>query len=519
MANIFTPRGQESDWLGAGIVCLIFGLVWSGFIIWILFTGQGGPPTLTFFIVGGIFLLFGPAIVSVGVWACWRSIKENQIVKNRMQTTATLLSIEEWGSRRKSTSGTTGHFEIEFKWTHPGSSTPVTDKLWVNMDINPDIPKPGYTFQIYVDPEDEGAFVIEEKPVFSPPPEEFPLTSQQETVPSPEAEVASPAPSSLEQPSTPFRERVRLKEAVPLQTDIPSIGLIVIGLVFIGMGIFGILVWLEVIEPKNPSSRGSIWPFLIGYVFICAGGFLSVSSLLAYPKKKKMEEGKARRPNQPWLWDYDWQPLGISAGHPKRIELKKQLWGSILSIPLFGFLTRMAFTDWKGWSIPLLCLFDVLLVHAYISAYIKLRQFSVRGESRLRFGAFPFYLGWPMRLTLMKLPEGIRALELHLRHIEEVSETSGSRDHQTTCQVCYELYSETRELKQDQLLGRDRLEINWDLPDEPDLTTRLDQHIPRYWQLEVIGDTPGVQYHRHFLLPVYAKCFPSTKSGPKKVKS
>jgi len=60
MANIFTPRGQESGGLGGGIGCLIFGLVWSGFIIWILFTGQAGPPTLTFFIVGGDFFAFWP---------------------------------------------------------------------------------------------------------------------------------------------------------------------------------------------------------------------------------------------------------------------------------------------------------------------------------------------------------------------------------------------------------------------------------------------------------------------------
>jgi hypothetical protein len=46
--------------------------------------------------------------------------------------------------------------------------------------------------------------------------------------------------------------------------------------------------------------------------------------------------------------------------------------------------------------------------------------------------------------------------------------------------------------------------MEWDLPNEADLTTALSQRPARFWELEVRADTPGVDYHSRFLLPVYA---------------
>jgi hypothetical protein len=37
------------------------------------------------------------------------------------------------------------------------------------------------------------------------------------------------------------------------------------------------------------------------------------------------------------------------------------------------------------------------------------------------------------------------------------------------------------------------------------LRTQITADVPRYWELEITADTPGVDYKATFLIPIYEK--------------
>ena len=47
--------------------------------------------------------------------------------------------------------------------------------------------------------------------------------------------------------------------------------------------------------------------------------------------------------------------------------------------------------------------------------------------------------------------------------------------------------------------------VEWPLPTQGQWTTTLSERPARFWELEVKADTPGVDYHSRFLLPIYVR--------------
>ena len=127
---------------------------------------------------------------------------------------------------------------------------------------------------------------------------------------------------------------------------------------------------------------------------------------------------------------------------------------------------------------------------------------DVPRDNQLEIGA---HLGKIVKQLHSVPVDGIRSMEIHLRHIEEMWETSDSGNKRNMFKVCYELYRQTQKLDASEVAGRERLEMQWHLPGDAGLTTCMDRQPLRYWQLEMQADTPGVPYHRLFLVPVYAR--------------
>jgi hypothetical protein len=46
------------------------------------------------------------------------------------------------------------------------------------------------------------------------------------------------------------------------------------------------------------------------------------------------------------------------------------------------------------------------------------------------------------------------------------------------------------------------MELKFKLP-EKGFETRLSERPPRYWELEVLAETPGIDFNAFFFLPVY----------------
>lgn len=147
--------------------------------------------------------------------------------------------------------------------------------------------------------------------------------------------------------------------------------------------------------------------------------------------------------------------------------------------------------------------FDLVTLFLFCyGTYLLLRR-TKYGKRRIRFGTFPFVLGQEIKLVfegsdLLRNSKGFTAT---LRNIEERYER---REGQDVNIMCYELYSNKIFFSEPELrhLNFSSLELKFTLP-ENGTETRLSERPPRYWELELLAETPGIDFRAFFLLPVY----------------
>ena len=308
--------------------------------------------------------------------------------------------------------------------------------------------------------------------------------------------------------ASPARERVQLNNRQPVsRTTIHGWPSFFFGLPFAGMGTFILLMGLGKIEVDPGKVHAPMWIIaLFGLLFVLAGLSFIWHGLGGVRRKAKIKIVKTTRASSPWLWDYEWQALGISDN-----KLKKVMHGLIMLIVVGAFLAPFhwwAFVSDEGSIMvkAMVVFFD--LVFGLGGGYYFLNNLALflkYGNTRLRFSSFPFLLGDTLSVLLVDLPAEINQLQLDLRFIEEQYETRGSGRNKESRVVCYQLYHEERILKGREVASSGKLSLEWGLPNEPEMTSTLSQRPARFWELEVKADTPGVDYHSRFLLPVYAR--------------
>jgi hypothetical protein len=308
--------------------------------------------------------------------------------------------------------------------------------------------------------------------------------------------------------ASPTRERVQLNNRQPIsRTTIHGWPSFIFGLPFAGMGTFILLMGLGKVEVDPAKVHAPMWIIsLFGLLFLMAGLTFIWHGLDGVRRKAKIKDVKITRASSPWLWDYEWQALGISDS-----KIKKVLHGLIMLIVVGAFLAPFhwwAFVSDEGHFMvkAMVVFFD--LVFGLGGGYYFLNNLALYlkyGNSRLRFANFPFYLGGKLSVTLVDLPSEINQLQLDLRFIEEKYETRRRGNKKESRVVCYQLHHEARTLKGREVAPSGKLSLEWDLPGEPEFTSTLSQRPARFWELEVKADTPGVDYHSSFLLPVYSK--------------
>ena len=155
------------------------------------------------------------------------------------------------------------------------------------------------------------------------------------------------------------------------------------------------------------------------------------------------------------------------------------------------------------WAKGVIVVFDLVVLALIGQFFYNLGQFIKYGNSRLRFNSFPFYLGDKLSVVLVGLPSQVNEVQMDLRFVEEQYEIRGSGKNRSQRVICYQLYHENRTLKGKDISPSGTLALEWDLPGEPELTSALSHRPARFWELEVRAETPGVDYHSRFLLPVY----------------
>jgi hypothetical protein len=308
--------------------------------------------------------------------------------------------------------------------------------------------------------------------------------------------------------ASPARERVHLSGRQPVsRTTIHGWPSVLLGSPFAGMGTFILLIGLEKIEMDPGKIHAPMWVITAaGSMFLLAGLWFIWHGLDGLRRKSKIKSVKTTRAASPWLWDYELQALGISDN-----KLKKVMHGFIMLCVVSVFLAPFnwwAFVSGQGSFMVtgIVVFFD--LAFGLGGGYYFLNNLALYlkyGNSRLRFSNFPFFLGDKLSVVLAGLPSEINQLQLDLRFIEEKYETRQRGQERESKVVCYQLFHESRILEGREIASSDKLSLEWDLPNEPDMTSTLSQRPARFWELEVKADTPGVDYHSCFLLPVYAR--------------
>ncbi len=217
---------------------------------------------------------------------------------------------------------------------------------------------------------------------------------------------------------------------------------------------------------------------------------------------------KRAHPDEPWLWDYPWDRYGARDDNRRRVV--RAFVGAaffvlfLLPFNYVGFVMDDVPGRWLWMGI--VGLFDLVTLAAIGHAIYLLLRYLKYGTSALSFDAIPFRVGQEAGLRFLgpgrgEVPDRV---VVTLRAIEERYETRGSGKNRSQRVVCYENYADTRTVEDVRVRweGRRGLALRFALPADA-AGTRLSERPPRYWELEVSADVPGVDYKATFLLPVY----------------
>ena len=217
---------------------------------------------------------------------------------------------------------------------------------------------------------------------------------------------------------------------------------------------------------------------------------------------------------EPWLTDHPWSREGASDESGR--DVRHALVGG-------GLLTAVAAVIGALFlpKVPAeMVLVPALVVAGFLAGgfwflgtgVVTLLRRSRHGVAEVRFARFPFFLGEPLEVTLVRDGAQVRLTGLHAR-LTCIREAWGQPSHfdddqpRTSMKRRLERrdgWSETRPVRG--TFGA-RIPIRFDLPAPgPEaLGTELSAELPRYWELELWAELPGLDFQAVFLLPVYRR--------------
>ena len=307
----------------------------------------------------------------------------------------------------------------------------------------------------------------------------------------------------------PDKQRKRLSGHATRSTGGPNIWLvrIVAGLIFCGIGTVLLLVPRGVIPVDDTKIRSA------ETVLKVAGGLFGGFGLLTlvrglYGGFRRAARATAMRVHaaEPWVADFAWDPQGIAdqgTGEAAMIFFFAVVWFAFL-VPVTWLMV------WHGmrmvWFLLIFCAAGLAVLG--LGCY-RLAQRLKYGASWLAYKRFPFFLGETLDVEFTN-PRGIgvfNSMTVTLRFIEEVDEACGSRRDPRVETVCYELYGDARQVDRpgEHNWAFGPMALSFPLPCQPEYRTELSRAMPRYWELQVRADTPGVDFDARFLVPVYAR--------------
>jgi hypothetical protein len=244
-------------------------------------------------------------------------------------------------------------------------------------------------------------------------------------------------------------------------------------------------------------------------VFGLVGLLLIVHGLRGLGRQAGVARRQAAHPDRAWLWDHEWERTGATDDAWRRVG--RAVFGSVFMVlflvPFNWIAFAMEGVSGRAVWVGIVLLFDLVIVAVIGRAVYLLLRYLKYGTSMVSFDAFPFFLGGDLAVRFAGSGRGeiFDRVTATLRCVEERYETRGSGKNRSQRVVCYELYADTQtgEGARARWEGRRGLALRFPLPAEAP-PTRLSERPPRYWELDVSAEVPGVDYRGTFLVPVYA---------------
>lgn len=239
---------------------------------------------------------------------------------------------------------------------------------------------------------------------------------------------------------------------------------------------------------------------LLGVLFAIAGMSFVVHGIMGIRVQRRVERLRSTHVREPWVWDHPWDERGSRDESGWRIG--RVVWCS-------GFLALFAIPfNWVGFLSPerpvifamVAVLMDCLLVGCVWRAMYLIGQRAKYGPMMLRFRRFPFRPGGEVEVHMARPARlaGIEAPVAVLRCVQERYDMRGGGEDRSQMVVAYELWSD----RQAATFRWGEFVWRFALP-EGVPGTALSERPPRYWELELRVEMPGVDFGGTFLVPVY----------------
>lgn len=302
-----------------------------------------------------------------------------------------------------------------------------------------------------------------------------------------------------------FRKHLRNHPTLA-RTTIKGRGAILFGGAFVAMAAMILLMTTGVIPTEEGESDAPMW-----LIALCAGLFgIPGLWVMYYGVATSIADARVRRqmqhhPDSPWYYDYPWSEYDTTYSDLRSIRQMLLLIVVFAGFAAIGhFIANEAGRGiWPLWIV--IGLFDLVVLAALLALLRSVIRLFRYGRSRLRFDRFPFRLGGRLSVTWLR-PRGMTrsgAMTCTLRCIEEKFESAGEERGQTI--NAYAIYEEQKTIEppMDRAAAFTEVPLSFNLPAGVEFDSRLRDHPPRYWQLEIRAENGGVDYLARFLTPVY----------------
>lgn len=248
---------------------------------------------------------------------------------------------------------------------------------------------------------------------------------------------------------------------------------------------------------------------MFGWMFAGSGVWLSISGVRGMWHRSRVARMREFHPGEPWYYEYPWRREGMPDDTLKRIR------GSILGCLFFTFFlvpfNYILFSENLGWFVlfpaVIIGIFDLVAVAMIVGLVGLVIRYFKFGTSYLRFKQIPFRLGDELQVQL-EPSTGIRdakRFKFELRCVQEAYEVKHHGKNAAPQIVCYQIWADSLTTDTSgSVQPGEFMPISFQLPNDPKLSTDLGSRPPRFWELDISAETPGVDYGATFVVPVYS---------------